>query len=71
LLQQTRTLVLGAAEDTTLMRRLEEDASLDDLAIGDLVSMHWGVICEIINPKHVQWLEHYTMQSINLSNETL
>ncbi len=71
LLQQNRKLVLGAEEDTTIMRRLEEDATLDDLAIGDLVSMHWGVICEIIDPKHVQWLQHYTLQSISLSNETL
>lgn len=71
LIQENRKLAMGQEETTTIMRRLEEDSTLDDLAIGDLVSMHWGVICEIITPRDVQWLQQYTQESIQLSNLTL
>ncbi|OGY24686.1 MAG: hypothetical protein A2Y57_00400 [Candidatus Woykebacteria bacterium RBG_13_40_7b] len=36
--------------------------------IGDWVSFHWGQACEVLTPKEVQKLEHYTQGTINLVN---
>ena len=71
LAQHEKKLLLGPAVSVTLRRRLEEDGSLDDLAVGDIVTMHWGVICEIIPAGSVPWLKKYTDLAIGLSNPTL
>jgi hypothetical protein len=71
LAQHEKKLLLGPAVSVTLRRRLEEDGSLDDLAVGDIVTMHWGVICEIIPAASVPWLKKYTDLAIGLSNPTL
>jgi len=64
-------LALGEAIHFTLMRRLEEDGTFDDLIPGQWVTMHWGMPCEIISNESVKWLEHYTQKHIRLANLTL
>jgi hypothetical protein len=71
LMQHEKKLSLGVAEQIQLRRRLEEDGSLDDLKIGDIVTMHWGVICEVIPQTSVRYLTHYTDLAMRLSNRTL
>lgn len=71
LVQQDKKLRLGEAVDVKLRRRLEEDGSLDALAPGDVVTMHWGVVCEVITKSRVRYLAHYTNLAMQLSNQTL
>lgn len=71
LLLDGHQLRLSDAEEITIMRRLEDDHSFDDLTPGQIISMHWGVPCEIITSEHVRWLGHYTQKHIALTNTTL
>lgn len=52
-------------------RSLGDDATFDDLKIGDSITMHWDWPCEIITPAQAKRLEHYTKLSINFANQTL
>lgn len=63
-------LVLGEPVSVTVRRKLEDDF-LEDVRPGDIISMHWGVPCEIVTEQNIRFLEHYTRISIALSNETL
>jgi hypothetical protein len=71
LVQQERKFSLGSAVALKIRRRLEEDGSLDDLKVGDTVTIHWGVICEVIRPSNLRFLKHYTNLAIRLTNPTL
>lgn len=71
LLYMNRKLVLGAPAPRRLVRRLESEYDIEQVAIGDRVSIHWGIICEIISPKQVSALKRYTLRHIALANETL
>ena len=63
-------LQLGQEAISHVTRRLDNDFALDDLAPGDLVTMHWNVICETVTPEQVKHLWAYTEQAIRLSNTT-
>ncbi len=71
LLLDGHQLYLGEAEEKSIMRRLEDDHSFDELQPGQWISMHWAVPCEIISDENVRWLEHYTRKHIDLANQTL
>ncbi len=64
-------LSLGEAQPVTISRLLEEDGRFDDLRAGDLVTMHWGKLCEIINEQQAGRLARYTDRAIALANETM
>jgi hypothetical protein len=61
-------LALGKPTERTIIRRLETDSFLDDVAVGDVISMHWNVPCEILSPRHIRALNKYTQRSIDLAN---
>lgn len=71
LLMDGHRLYLGSPESTTVMRRLDDDHTFEDLAVGDAISMHWGTPCEIITANNVRSLEFYTQKHIDLANQTL
>lgn len=52
-----------------ITRSLASDIEIDEMKIGDIISIHWGVPCEIITPAQARALEYYTLRSINLANE--
>ena len=64
-------LSLGPAMEKTINRSLEADVDIDQIKPGDLVSMHWGVVCEILSKMQVQNLKRYTLASINFANQGL
>jgi hypothetical protein len=64
-------LHLGAPIQKKLMRQLESEYDIEQLKVGDLVSIHWSVICEIITPKQIAELKKYTLHHVALANETL
>lgn len=61
-------LALGQPITKTITRRLETDSFFDDVAVGDTISMHWEMPCEVLEPRHVAALERYTLQNIALAN---
>ncbi|MEK7118481.1 MAG: DUF6390 family protein [Patescibacteria group bacterium] len=64
-------LMLGAPITRKLMRHLEAEYDIEQLEAGDIVSIHWGVICEILTPRQVASLRKYTLRHIALANLTL
>jgi hypothetical protein len=42
-----------------------------DYQIGDLVTIHWGWLCERITPQQAKNLNYYTRLALNLANQTL
>lgn len=61
-------LALGQPITKTIVRRLEADSFFDDVVVGDTISMHWGMPCEVLAPRHVAALERYTLRNIVLAN---
>lgn len=64
-------LYLGPTESVSVVRRLDDDHTFEELSVGDMISMHWGMPCEIITPANVRWLEYYTQKHLQLANQTL
>ncbi|HSE34788.1 MAG TPA: DUF6390 family protein [Candidatus Paceibacterota bacterium] len=64
-------LALGPAEPRSLVRRLESEYDIEQLKAGDLVTIHWGVICEVITARQLAYLKKYTLRHLALANETL
>jgi hypothetical protein len=61
-------LALGEAVERQVMRPFSADAAFDEIAIGDIVSLHWNVPCEILSPTQAAMLRRYTLRSIELAN---
>lgn len=61
-------LVLATEEKITITRRLEDDIMINP-KVGDTITMHWQVPCEVINQTQVRWLEYYTQKHLSLANE--
>ncbi len=53
------------------MRKLESDYDIEQLKTGDLVTIHWGVICEKVSARQVANLKKYTLRHIALANLTI
>jgi len=64
-------LALGKPVEKKLVRQLESDYDIEQLKQGDLVSIHWSVICEKITKTQAENLKKYTKWHIKLANETL
>lgn len=64
-------LVLGARVSRKLTRLLEAEYDIEQLKVGNIVSIHWGVICEILTPRQMASLRKYTLRHIALANQTI
>jgi len=64
-------LFLAPANPRKLIRRLESNYQIEQLKIGDLVTVHWGVPCEVITPQQVKTLKTYTLHHLSFANRTL
>lgn len=71
LLYENRKLLLGAPVVRRYARKLESDYEIEQLKKGDIVSIHWGVICERISLKQAASLRKYTLLHIALANLTI
>lgn len=47
-----------------ILNYFENNVLLKDIEIGDYVSLHWGCVCEKLNPKQVTNLQKYTDLSL-------
>ncbi|MFA5830794.1 MAG: DUF6390 family protein [Candidatus Paceibacterota bacterium] len=71
LLYENGKLFLGLATEKKLLRRLESDYDIEQLKKGDLVSIHWSVICEKITKRQAENLKRYTQHHIDIANQTI
>jgi len=51
-----------------IVRHLEASSDIGELKTGDVISIHWGVPCEVLLPQEVNFLRRYTLHSIRLAN---
>jgi len=71
LLYSNKRLYLGPPVRKEIRRRLESEPDIEQLQIGQIVSIHWGVPCEVISERQAQILRYYTLRHIQLANLTL
>jgi hypothetical protein len=57
-----------ARETRKLPRPFDASEEWDMLSIGDSVSFHWGVICEVLSKEQAERVNRYTAKSIALAN---
>lgn len=71
LVREEGKIFLGNAVPVRMMRRLESDQEIEELRPGDIVTMHWRVLCERISKRQAAALRAYTLRHLALMNETL
>jgi len=64
-------LALGVPEPRRLVRALESEYEIEQIVPGNILTVHWGVACEVISPKQLANLKHYTLRHIALANQEL
>lgn len=64
-------LALSEPIQKKLIRRLESTTDIEQLKVGENVSIHWDVPCEVITLAQLQQLKKYTLKSIALANQTI
>lgn len=62
---------LGEAALKTLTRQLEAEYDIEQIKLGQTVSIHWSVPCEVITPHQAATLRKYTLKNIAFANLTL
>ena len=60
---------LGLPQKKTITRKLESTDDIEQLKIGEIITFHWGVPCEVISEQKAVVLKKYTEQNINFLNQ--
>ncbi len=66
-----RKLYLAEAERRKIIRHLGDDGLMDDVAVGDWISMHWDLPCEILDERQLRNLIRFTGMHLALANRYL
>ena len=64
-------LAFASPQQIKIIRQLEGSSLIDEVAVNDILSIHWNQPCEIITPQQANDLKHYTQLSLSLANTTL
>lgn len=64
-----RRLDLGPPETETAERSVGGVGMVDELAVGDWVSLHWEWVCDRLTDRQVGYLRSYTMRHLRIVNE--
>jgi hypothetical protein len=70
LIEADGKLALGTPEPRRYVRTLESDYDIEQLRAGDIVTIHWGVVCEKITPRQAANLKKYTLRHLAIANRT-
>lgn len=57
-------LILGESVSKKILRSFGADIDLEELKVGDIVSMHWETICEKITSQQAAALRKYTLKHL-------
>jgi len=71
LVLRDQTLVLDEPRTERVQRTVLDRGFVDDVAVGQWVSIHWGWACEILDDRRRAGLEHWTAHHLRLANQTL
>jgi len=71
LLLREGKLALGEPQTERVTRLVEGKGFATDARPGDVVSVHWGWACEVLDERQRRALERYTQHHIRLANETI
>jgi hypothetical protein len=64
-------LVLDQPAPREITRQFDGQGFVDDVAVGDWISIHWGWACQVLTPVQVANLEKWSRYHLKLANETL
>lgn len=64
-------LALGEQQQKKIYRPFEADTDIEQLASGQIITMHWNVPCEVITENQAQVLKKYTLKHLALANQTI
>ncbi len=64
-------LKLDVPVSVRVARQVEARGFADDVTVGDLVSLHWGWVCERLDERQRMNLERYTRLHLKLASQTL
>ena len=68
---QAGKLVLSVPQSERVVRQWDGRGFVDDVAVGDVVSIHWGWACEVLTAAQAERLERYSRHHLALANQTL
>lgn len=68
LVYQGGKLALGLPIERVITRSLESEYDIERIKIGEIVSIHWGVPCEVITKEQAETLRSYTLKNIAFAN---
>jgi hypothetical protein len=71
LLVEGPSLVLGDPRAERVRRTVLDKGFVDDAAVGDWVSVHWGWACEVLDDRRRANLERWTLHHLAIANRTL
>jgi len=71
LLYDKGKIFLGSPVSKKITRNLESYFDIEQLKIGEIVAVHWGVPCEVITPNQALMLRKYTIKHLKLANKTI
>jgi hypothetical protein len=64
-------LSLGNPSKRSITRSLEALSDIEQLEPGQIVTVHWGVPCEVISSEQAAQLRKYTLHHLMLANQTI
>jgi len=62
---------IGQSVDREVVTHLDDKSFLKDINVGDLVTIHWGWVCEKINQRQLLNLKKYTLESLDIFNKQI
>ena len=62
-------LTQGQIVEREVLTQFNDQGFVADLKIGDIVTIHWGWVCEIINHQQLVNLQKYTRESLVIFNQ--
>ena len=64
-----RRLDIGPAETETVVRSVDGVSMIDELEVGDWVSLHWEWVCDRLTERQVGYLRAFTLRHLKIVNE--
>jgi len=62
-------IILGDTIEREVLTQFNNKGFVKDLNIGDMVTIHWGWVCEKINQEQLNNLKKYTLESLDVFNK--
>ncbi len=64
-------LTLGEPVEARVLRSISERSFVDEVAVGDWVSIHWGWTCEVLDQRKLANLRRWSAHHLALANQTI